>query len=591
MNPDWRNRYEVAVDAAQQAGQFALRYFDQRHRRRVEGGRQPRHRRRPRGRATAAHDPARQVPRRRLSRRGVRRHARHVRLSLDHRPDRRHAQLRPRHPASGRTLVGLEYKGELIAGVADLPALGQTYRALRGDGAYRDDRRIRVSDVADLRRGAPLLLQHLAGSRRPASETQFLELVAQTQRQRGFGDFYGFVLVAQGSGELMVEHGVHAWDVAAPAADRRGSRRQLHRLGRQARHRPARRARQQRPAARRGAARSCKAGCIVQQSCMNPHAAHHRMDRRRRRLRPPARSDPAADAARLPRLPHRRGGLGGDPRRCACAARRPSASRRPWASSSACSSRDRPARRYAQRLERGDRLPAHQPADRGQSVLGARPHGAQRRGRTWRHGPPPSCIALLLQEALAIEEEDRAHVPGHRPGRRRPDPARAGRADALQRRRPGDGRLRHRPGRRCSPPPSRASSFHVFADETRPLLQGRPADRLGAAAARHRRHADLRQHGRPGDEGRPRPAGRRRRRPHRRQRRHGQQDRHLRRRPAGQGPRHPVLRRRPVEHVRPDARRPATPSRSSSATRARSRTASAGRPRPTASRSTTPPST
>ena len=31
---------------------------------------------------------------------------------------------------------------------------------------------------------------------------------------------------------------------------------------------------------------------------------------------------------------------------------------------------------------------------------------------------------------------------------------------------------------------------------------GRPADRLGAAAARHRRHADLRQHGRPGDEGR-----------------------------------------------------------------------------------------
>ena len=46
-------------------------------------------------------------------------------------------------------------------------------------------------------------------------EAEFLRLVRQTQRQRGYGDFYGFVLVAQGSGEVMAEHGVHSWDVAA----------------------------------------------------------------------------------------------------------------------------------------------------------------------------------------------------------------------------------------------------------------------------------------------------------------------------------------------------------------------------------------
>jgi histidinol-phosphatase len=40
-------------------------------------------------------------------------------------------------------------------------------------------------------------------------------LASRTYRQRGFGDFYGFVLVAQGSGELMIEYGVHPWDVAA----------------------------------------------------------------------------------------------------------------------------------------------------------------------------------------------------------------------------------------------------------------------------------------------------------------------------------------------------------------------------------------
>jgi histidinol-phosphatase len=54
----------------------------------------------------------------------------------------------------------------------------------------------------------------------------FLELVRRTQRQRGFGDFYGFVMVAQGSGEAMAEHGAHPWDVAAikPIVEEAGGR-------------------------------------------------------------------------------------------------------------------------------------------------------------------------------------------------------------------------------------------------------------------------------------------------------------------------------------------------------------------------------
>jgi histidinol-phosphatase len=54
----------------------------------------------------------------------------------------------------------------------------------------------------------------------------FHELVRRTERTRGFGDFYGFVLVAEGAGELMVEHGVHAWDVAAlkPLVEESGGR-------------------------------------------------------------------------------------------------------------------------------------------------------------------------------------------------------------------------------------------------------------------------------------------------------------------------------------------------------------------------------
>ena len=46
-------------------------------------------------------------------------------------------------------------------------------------------------------------------------EKQFLELTQRTERQRGYGDWYGFMLAAQGAGEAMINHGVHPWDVAA----------------------------------------------------------------------------------------------------------------------------------------------------------------------------------------------------------------------------------------------------------------------------------------------------------------------------------------------------------------------------------------
>jgi histidinol-phosphatase len=115
------------------------------------------------------------------------------------------------------TLVGLEHQGDLIAGVAVEPVPGNTYRALRGDGAFKNDRRIHVSTVERL--GDALActcdFNFFDQSDRVAA---YLALSKAAHRQRGYGDYYGTVLVAQGSAEVMLDYGVKSWDVAGLVA-------------------------------------------------------------------------------------------------------------------------------------------------------------------------------------------------------------------------------------------------------------------------------------------------------------------------------------------------------------------------------------
>jgi histidinol-phosphatase len=224
MNPEWRARYEVAVEAAREAGRLALGYFDAELTVEWKQDRSP---------VTVADREAEAL----LLRKLLGRFPQDGFLGEEHGEQPGSSGFRwIIDPIDGTrsfvrgipiwgTLVGLEYRDEQIAGVCEVPALGTTYRALRGDGAYRGNRRIRVSDVATLE-DAMLFYSSLSWFVRAGRRDEFLELSLRTQRQRGFGDFYGFVLVAQGSGELMVEHGVHSWDVAAlkPIVEEAGGR-------------------------------------------------------------------------------------------------------------------------------------------------------------------------------------------------------------------------------------------------------------------------------------------------------------------------------------------------------------------------------
>lgn len=212
MKPDWRSRYDAALEVIQEAGRLALRYFDTGLTVEWKKDESP---------VTVADREAEALLRTALLQRfpsdgflgeesGDQAGTSGYRWIIDPIDGTRSFV---RGIPIWATLIGLEFRGEPIAGVAFVPALGQTYRAIRGDGAYRNDRRIHVSDISDLGK-SQMFYSSLSWFVKAGRQKEFLDLAGRTQRQRGFGDFYGFVLVAQGSGELMVEHGVHVWDIA-----------------------------------------------------------------------------------------------------------------------------------------------------------------------------------------------------------------------------------------------------------------------------------------------------------------------------------------------------------------------------------------
>ena len=119
------------------------------------------------------------------------------------------------------TLLAVEHDGELQAAVMSAPALRERWWARRGGGAWAqgadDDapRRIRVSAVRALRDA-----QVLYGSGHDLETSGlapgFHALLGDVWRERGFGDFWGYALLAEGAAEAMIEVDLSSWDAAAP---------------------------------------------------------------------------------------------------------------------------------------------------------------------------------------------------------------------------------------------------------------------------------------------------------------------------------------------------------------------------------------
>ena len=116
-------------------------------------------------------------------------------------------------PNRTATLIALEEHGEVVVGVIHNPVTGELAAARRGGGAHLNGDRLRVSPVDDLA-AATLLHADLGLLRRAERWDGFVRLVDATQRQRGFGDYLGYTLVASGRSEIYLELDLKPWDLA-----------------------------------------------------------------------------------------------------------------------------------------------------------------------------------------------------------------------------------------------------------------------------------------------------------------------------------------------------------------------------------------
>lgn len=112
------------------------------------------------------------------------------------------------------TLVAVADGETVLAGAAYFPVVGEMLAAAPGQGCWWNDVRCRVSEVGDLSAAAALATD----DRFRGDETRMRNwqtLAARSSVTRTWGDCYGYLLVATGRAEAMVDDVVSAWDTAA----------------------------------------------------------------------------------------------------------------------------------------------------------------------------------------------------------------------------------------------------------------------------------------------------------------------------------------------------------------------------------------
>lgn len=125
------------------------------------------------------------------------------------------------------TLIALLVKGRPVLGMVSAPALCRRWWATVGGGAFGmfptgarfwpgPPRPLRVSGVSQLG-DASFSYSSLGGWAKVGALDGFTDLMKACWRTRAFGDFYSYMLVAEGAADIAAEPELSLWDLAALA--------------------------------------------------------------------------------------------------------------------------------------------------------------------------------------------------------------------------------------------------------------------------------------------------------------------------------------------------------------------------------------
>lgn len=117
------------------------------------------------------------------------------------------------------TLIALTIDGVPRVGVASQPAIGRRWWAASGAGAWTnvpggEPRRIQVSSISEVAESS-VSFQSIAQWDEVGRAEDLIRLSRAVWRDRGYGDAWPYMLLAEGRLEFVAEFGVKEYDVAA----------------------------------------------------------------------------------------------------------------------------------------------------------------------------------------------------------------------------------------------------------------------------------------------------------------------------------------------------------------------------------------
>ena len=110
-------------------------------------------------------------------------------------------------------LIALEIEGEPVLGVVNMPALGEIVYAAKGIGCFLNGEPASVSKSAELKDALLLATDFTSCAKHGFGHAAEL-LQGRAKASRTWGDCYGYVLVASGRADVMLDPVMNLWDCA-----------------------------------------------------------------------------------------------------------------------------------------------------------------------------------------------------------------------------------------------------------------------------------------------------------------------------------------------------------------------------------------